>query len=230
MLRRATTPLEHSLGYRFKRPELLQQALTHSTFANEHPGEGESNERLEFLGDAVLGLLVGRIIFDAAAVADEGELSRRRASIVRREALAALARELALGDALRLGQGQRNATATADSTLADAYEALAGAVFLDGGFDAVERCFGPRLGAAVAAGSGKSDYKTALQELCHARGLPTPTYAVLGVTGPDHARVYRCTVRIGDDVRGEGEGSSKKIAEQFCAHEALNALGAEEGS
>jgi len=230
MLRRPITPIERALGHRFKHPDLLQRALTHSTFANEHPAEGESNERLEFLGDAVLGLLVGRILYESAPDADEGELSRRRASVVRREALALLARELALGDALLLGEGQRKATSTADSTLADAYEALAGAVFLDGGFDAVTRCFGPRLGAAVAAGSGKSDYKTALQELCHARGLPTPSYAVVSVSGPDHARVYRCAVRIGDDVRGEGDGSSKKIAEQRCAHEALSALGAEEAS
>jgi ribonuclease-3 len=225
--RRPPGPVEERLGYSFRDPALLEQALTHSTFVHENPGEDVvSNERLEFLGDAVIDLLVGRILFERLERANEGELSRRRAGVVRREGLAALARELELGPALRLGAGQKKVASLSDTTLSDAYEAVAGAIFLDGGYESVERCLGPRLSAAIEAATGASDAKTALQEACQAKGLPLPTYEVLGVSGPDHARVYSCAVRVGERELGRGEGSSKKLAEQRCAESALSALSA----
>jgi ribonuclease-3 len=222
--RRAPGPVEERLGYRFHDPALLEQALTHSTFVHENPAAGiVSNERLEFLGDAVIDLLVGRILFERLESANEGELSRRRAGVVRREGLAALARELDLGPALRLGAGHKKVVLS-DTTLSDAYEAVAGAIFLDGGYEMVERCLGPRLAAAIESATGASDAKTALQEACQARGLPLPTYEVLSVSGPDHARIYSCAVRVGDRELGRGEGASKKLAEQRCAESALSAL------
>jgi ribonuclease-3 len=222
-MRNRVRPLEEALGYCFETPALLSEALTHSTFANEHAGCGPDNERLEFLGDAVLGLLVSRLLFERFSGADEGELSRRRARVVRKESIASLARELELGSALRLGEGQKAAEAN-DTTLADAYEALLGAVFLDGGFAAVERCFATRLSRALDAATAANDYKTALQEVCHARGLPPPKYEVASVRGPDHARMYACEVAVGPCVLGRGEGTSKKTAEQVCAAAALRAL------
>lgn len=216
--------LEGALGYRFRNRAYPEEALTHSTYANENPGSGPDNQRLEFLGDAVLGLLASRLLYEQLQE-PEGELSRRRARVVRLEALAALARELDLGAYLRFGAGQaKEAGSRAERTLADAYEALAGAVFLDGGFAAVERCFGPRLAAAAARATRSTDFKTELQELCHARHLPPPRYEIAGVGGPDHARVYSIEVHIGAEVRGRGEGSSKKAAEQIAAEAALAAL------
>jgi ribonuclease III len=215
--------LERALEYRFRKPELLEEALTHSTYANEHADYGRDNERLEFVGDAVLGLLASRLLYEHLQESNEGQLSRRRAEVVRTQGLARLARELGLADSLRLGQGQRRA-AVPNALLADAYEALAGAVFLDGGFDAVDRCFGRALLTAIEAASGERDSKTALQEWCQSHGMAPPTYEVVAVGGPEHARVFRCEVRVSDRLVGAGQGSSKKAAEQACAARALAAL------
>ena len=218
-----TAELEVTLGWTFADRRVLTEALTHSTYANENLGAGPDNERLEFLGDAVLGLLVASLLYDRPGQAGEGEMSKRRARVVRRQSLAALARELELGRFLRLGQGQRRSGGT-ENILADAYEALVGAVFVDGGYEAVQRCFGPALHRALEAAADRIDFKTRLQELCHARGEGPPTYAVVRVEGPGHALRFRCEVRIGAAVVGEGEGSSKKRAEQACAEQALRML------
>lgn len=218
------TPVELALDYHFERPELLACALTHSTFVNEHPADaGGDNQRLEFLGDAVIGLLASRLLYERMPDGDEGALSRRRSQMVRCEALAARARELDLGAHLRVGQSQKEGTHT-DSTLADAFEALAAAVFLDGGWDAAQRHMAPVLMRALDNATGASDNKTALQEVCHAHGLAQPQYVVVATEGPAHARSYACEVRIGDRVCGQGRGSSKKVAEQACAAVALASL------
>jgi ribonuclease III len=219
--RPAPAQLEQALGWTFRKPQLLGEALTHASYANEHDGAGPDNERLEFLGDAVLNLIAARLLYDRVA-GSEGELSLRRSRVVRSDAFAAQAEQLELGRYLLLGAGQRRAKAGESRRLLEnAFEALAGAIFLDGGYEAVERCFAPRLGAAIAEATESLDWKSELQELCHRRSLPAPRYTITAVTGPDHARRFGCEVVIGDDVVGTGEGSSKKAAEQQCARAAL---------
>ncbi|MBN1962595.1 MAG: ribonuclease III [Deltaproteobacteria bacterium] len=211
------TPIEQSLSYRFKHPELLLEALTHSTFANEHPELGADNQRLEFLGDAVVGLIASQLLYLNTPNSDEGELSRRRSQMVRRESLAALARELNLGTMLRIAQSQKDVSNT-DGTLADVFEALVAAIFLDGGFTAAKRCILPLLKRAMQQATGINDHKTALQEACHAHGIKKPPkYVVVSTAGPAHARVYVCEVIIAGKVYGQGHGSNKKTAEQACA-------------
>jgi len=222
--RRKPTELERALGWTFRDPALLVEALTHSTYANEHGDAGPCNERLEFLGDAVLGLLAGKLLFDALAVEPEGELTTRRARVVQKEALAELASALDLGTHLRLGEGQRHGGGANQAVLADAYEALAGALFLDGGFTAAERVLGPTMLEAIARADAPSDFKTRLQEICHRLGKTAPSYGVREVSGPAHARRYRCEVTVDDAVCGVGEGGSKKMAEQACAKLAIERL------
>ncbi len=221
--RRHATPLEGRLGWIFRNPALLLEALTHSSYANEHQGTGPDNERLEFLGDAVVNLLAAKLLYTSVHE-PEGVLSARRARVVRREGLAALARDLDLGGHLRLGEGQRAAGGATESLLADAYEALVGAVFLDGGFDAVERSFAQAVGNAMGGAALPVDFKTELQELCHRRQLSAPRYTVTSTEGPPHARRYVCTVKVGDTLQSAGEGASKKAAEQVCAQKALALL------
>jgi ribonuclease-3 len=213
------------LGRRFGAPALLREALTHSTYANEHPGDGPANERLEFLGDAVIDLLVAELLFSAFAADAEGALTARRARVVRWETLADLATELGLASALRLGQGEsRTPAGDRRRILADAYEALVGAVFLDGGYAAVRQCFGEEMTKAIRRTNLPVDFKTLAQEACHRAGLPTPVYRVAAVEGPDHARQYTCELLVGDEILGRGRGSSKKVAEQQSAQEALGRL------
>lgn len=215
--------LEEKVGWQFRDPRFLNEALTHSTFANEATDSGPDNERLEFLGDAVVDLLVATELYRRDDMVSEGEMSRRRARVVRRESLAALARDLRLDDHLLVGEGQRRCGAT-DSILADAYEALVGAVFLDGGYDAAASCFLPVLKEAIAKAQSRIDYKTRLQELCHLRELKAPRYQVTDVQGPGHAREYTCEVAVGEHTVGPGLGTSKKAAEQHCARMALEVL------
>lgn len=217
--------LEEGLGYAFQDRRLLLTAVTHTTFANEHPAAGDHNERLEFLGDAVLGLVAAHILYQRFANESEGSLTRRRARIVRRESLAVLATELDLSTYLRLGEGQkRSADLGVASVLADAYEAVVGAVFLDGGFEAAVRVFGPRLVTLVEATAHVRDAKTVLQELCHQRRIPPPRYHVVKTEGPDHARVYHIELTIDSQLLASAVGSSRKTAEQSCAEQALVAL------
>lgn len=220
--------LQDLLGWTFARPELLTEALTHTTYANENPGSGPHNERLEFVGDAVLDLLVAELLFATFPEAAEGELSRRRARVVRTSALAQLAQELRLSQHVRLGHGQFSAGAQSPRLLAGAVEAVAGAVFLDGGFVAVQQCFAERFARAIAQAGAPLDFKTMLQESCHSLALVAPRYEVLEVRGPDHARTYHCCVWLGERRAGEGVAGSKKEAEQLCARQALAELGVED--
>ncbi len=211
------------LNYRFSDSELLRQALTHRSAG------GAQNERLEFLGDAVLGLVIARRLYDLKPDAQEGELSRFRACLVRRDTLAALARELKLGEQLLLGPGEARAGGhQRDSVLADALEAVFGAVLLDSDFDTVQRVvlglFESRIKTLPPA-EQLIDAKTALQELLQARGLPPPAYALQEVTGAAHAQTFSalCTV---DEFEKEtvGTGSSRRKAEQAAAAKMLEWL------
>ncbi len=224
---RELTNLAGLLSYRFKDLSLLDQALRHSSFAHENPGVGPSNEQLEFLGDAVLALTVSNLLLQHFPESSEGELSRGRAALVNARRLAALARELDLGAYLLLGRGEeQQAGREKPSLLADALEALMAAVFLDGGLKAAEeltrRWFTPLLGGLTE--SPWQDFKTRLQELTQARFKGSPTYTLLSESGPSHARQFLVEVRLGERSLAQGQGRTKKQAEQMAARLALETL------
>jgi ribonuclease III len=229
----ALTALTDRLGHDFGDPELLDRAVAHRSWCAETPGN-PSNERLEFLGDAVLGLVVTDHIFRTYPDLPEGELAKVRASVVSAAALADVAAELDLGEALLLGKGEdASGGREKPSILADALEAVIGAVYLDSGWDGaadvVLGLLGDRI-AEAAAGPGGQDYKTRLQELSARCLQDVPTYLVVD-DGPDHAKRFFATVVVGGHPRGKGEGRSKKQAEQAaarCAWEGLRATGTEE--
>ena len=202
---------------------ILRAAVTHRSYAFEHPGEADG-ERLELLGDAVVDLAVTRRLIEADPTADEGLLSRRRSAVVSGAALATAARAVGLGAHLRLGRGEAaSGGADKDSLLADALEAVVGAVFRSRGWEVADALVGRLLGAAVAAATDDArDPKTALQELAAARGLPAPDYR-LERTGPDHAPTFAAEVAVAG-VTGAGSGGSRREAEQQAAREALGRL------
>ena len=214
-------------------PDHLLQALTHPSFANEQPEERD-NQRLEFLGDAVLGLCVSELLMDAFEDVDEGSLTVMRASLVNARALAEAARHWNFADALRLRRGADAAGERhRENVLADAVEAVLGAVYLDRGLDAAralaERILATPLRALVQNGGIERDPKSRLQELVQARGLDTPTYSVSEVSGPPHMRSFTVKVNVpcGEEgeVVAEGKGRSKKLAEKAAARAALAVLG-----
>ncbi len=223
-----TADVEAALDYRFRDPALLRRALIHRSYAHEH-GVAEHNEPLEFLGDAVLGFLVAERIVRRRPELDEGEMTRLRARLVNTQALARQARKLGLGRALSLGRGEEmTGGREKDSLLADAFEAVVGAMFLDGGVRAtrrfVTRIVGGTIDGAASGRSGQRDPKTELQELVQARGWPLPDYRVVGQQGPDHARRFLIEVALPNGIVGRGEGTSKKRAEQRAARHALERL------
>jgi ribonuclease III len=207
----------------------LEEALTHPSFANEQRlGRRADNQRLEFLGDAVLGLFASEILMERFPAAKEGELSLMRSQLVNTEALAAWARSIDLGPVLRLGRGADAAgERERDNVLADAVEALVGAVYLDRGIAASRRFSAAivaeplsRLERAPVVGR---DPKSELQEQVQAEGGPSPRYRVVGVEGPDHRRAFVVVVEVNGEVLGEGRGRSKKLAEQAAARAAIDA-------
>jgi ribonuclease-3 len=204
----------------------LATALAHRSWCAENPGH-ESNERLEFLGDAVLGLVVTDHIYRMYPALPEGELAKVRASVVSAAALAEVAAELELGDALLLGKGEAaSGGREKPSILADALEAVIGAVYLAGGWAAVERLVLDLLGDRISEaseGPGGQDYKTRLQELVARHFTELPRYGIRD-EGPDHAKRFFAEVRVAGQVRGEGEGRSKKQAEAAAARSAWEAL------
>lgn len=215
---RTASALETTIGYRFKDGELLARALTHISALSGGNRSG-SYQRLEFLGDHVLGLVISDMLFRAFPKADEGELSRRLADLVRRESCAEVARAIELGAALRLGASEANSGGRARTAiLADVCEALVGAAFLDGGYAQaaalVERLWGARMRAPVRP---LRDPKTMLQEWAQARGLPTPSYKEVERTGPHHDPVFRVAVTLPNREPAEGRGRSKRAAEQAAA-------------
>lgn len=210
------------LGYRFRDPALAALALTHRSAGQPN------NERLEFLGDALLNLCVAELLFEGRPEASEGELSRLRAQLVNGLSLAEVARELELGDALRLGPGElKSGGFRRDSILADAFEALLAAVYLDGGYDAcrgaIHALFAPRV---AALGKSEKDPKTRLQELLQAHGCALPQYELLASHGEDHAKTFEvaCVLSEPEAMRFEGSGGSRRAAEQAAAERALAAL------
>jgi ribonuclease III len=226
---RAMTDLAARLGHDFADPGLLVEAVTHRSWCAEHLGT-PSNERLEFLGDAVLGLVIADHLFHVEGAMPEGELAMARAAVVSTEALAQVAISLDLGPFVRLGKGEDATGGRAKrSILADTMEAIIGAVYLDAGLDAARNLVLPlvaeRLAGAVA-GPGEADHKTRLQEASARRYGQVPRYDVSG-TGPDHDRRFTAVVRIGGTERGQGTGRSKKEAEQAAAREAWRSLRAE---
>jgi ribonuclease-3 len=217
--RRSTAGFEDRIGYRFTDPALLEQALTHISALTGARNRGGSYQRLEFLGDHVLGLIVSDMLFRAFPKADEGEMSRRLADLVRKEACADVARSIELGSAIRLGASESNAGGRGRAAiLADVCEALIGAVFIDGGYPAaselIERLWEARMRAPARP---LRDAKTVLQEWAQARGLPTPAYREVERKGPDHDPEFRVTVELPDRATAEGLGRSKRAAEQAAA-------------
>lgn len=219
------TRLEQRLGHRFLRAELLEQALTHRSYGTPH------NERLEFLGDGVLDCVVAQELFLRYPDLSEGDLSQMRASLVRKDALAAVARGLGLGEYLRLGEGESaSGGAARASILADSLEALYGAVFLDAGYEGAQATVRNTFGAALDAldpRSSAKDPKTRLQELLQGRGQGLPGYRVVATQGAAHQQIFEveCTVEhLG--LRATGRGESRRAAEQQAADELLRRLGA----
>ena len=216
--------LQKKLGYRFRNQSLLRAALTHSSFANENKKTGIlSNERLEFLGDSVLGMKVAELIFSGNPDMPEGQMTRLRADLVCEKSLAALAATLNLGDYLLLGRGEdKGGGRRRPSILADALEAVLAAVFLDGGFKPVERFIvnymGSRINPRILE---NTDYKTSLQEAVQEKAGNTLSYHVTDENGPDHMKIYTVEVQLNGRFIGQGEGKSKKEAEQAAARAAL---------
>ena len=204
-------------------------AITHKSWVNEHRGEGaEDNERLEFLGDAVIDLLVSEYLMSRFPLAREGDLSKLRAAVVDEPGLAAMGRALQLGELLRLGRGEElTGGREKASVVADAMEAVIAAVFLDGGLAAVHRLIDPFLEEAyarAASGSLDRDFKTQLQEQAQARFRTSPRYRVVAEVGPDHSKTFEIEVELRGEVLGRGSGRSKKDAEQGAARVAVEAL------
>lgn len=221
--------LEARTGVFFRDRTLALSALTHKTYLNEHRGEAATdNERLEFLGDSVVNLAVSHRLMERFASAAEGDLSRMRASLVNEESLAQAAKEIGLGELLLLGRGEENTGGRSKSSLlADALEAVVGAVYLDGGLapalGLVDRLFAGNL-QQVLAGMGQFDYKTRLQEAVQGRLGLTPRYRVLGEVGPEHRKVFEVEVTVSEAWSAKGKGRSKKEAEQAAAREALEKI------
>lgn len=224
--------LEDALGYHFKDQTLLHEALRHSSYANEHRGgESVSNERLEFLGDSVLGFVTAEFLFRMHPDAPEGELTRIRARLVCEESLHGVAQRLKLGEYLCLGHGEEaGGGRERASILADATEAVIAAVYLDGGIEAADALIHRVLlddASEVRAAEKRVDYKTALQELVQRKPGRTISYRLAGESGPDHAKTFTMEVLLGDETVGTGEGRSKKEAEQMAARSALEKLSKE---
>ncbi|GAB6272609.1 MAG: ribonuclease III [Smithellaceae bacterium] len=229
------TALQGKLSYTFRNMDLLSTALTHRSYVNENPQSGASdNERLEFLGDAVLGLCVSDLLMKKHADFDEGTLSKIRSLMVNEKPLADLAAQLGLGDCLLLGRGEEHSGGRAkESLLANAFEAVIAAIYLDSSFSKtktlIRRLMKPLMNdQALAAQS--FDYKTALQELCQKKYKSAPLYTLLAESGPDHDKIFEIEVAAGDSVREIGRGKSKKDAQKQAAQKAWESLHSENGA
>ena len=223
--------LEGKIGHKFAEQALLERALTHISAVTGGGPQSRSGsyQRLEFLGDHVLGLVISEMLYQAYPRANEGELSQRLADLVRKETCAEVGREMDLGAELKLGSSESHAGGRARITiLGDACEALIGAVFLDGGYEAaqkmIERFWKDRMDRPLRS---LRDSKTMLQEWAQARGLPTPAYSELARTGPQHNPKFKVAVTLPNRPAAEGTGSSKRAAEQAAAAEMLSREGVE---
>lgn len=226
-MREAVKDLAAKLGYTFRNPALLEEALTHSSYANEGRHGLQSNERLEFLGDSVLGFITAGYLFHKEK-SPEGELTKLRAALVCEKALSSYAQALGLGDCLLLGRGeQRTGGASRPSILADAFEAVIAAVYLDGGLEPVRTFLLPFLEKEASNQKRRhfKDYKTTLQEIIQQNPEERLDYVLKSESGPDHNKSFQVEVHLNSNVIGTGVGRSKKEAEQQAAREALKLMG-----
>lgn len=220
--------LEHHLGYVFDNREFLEHALRHSSFVNETPDKDvQDNERLEFLGDSVLSLIISHLLIDRFPDLNEGNLSKIRSSLVNENQLSGIARKIELGEFLRLGRGEvQSGGQDKNSILADGLEALLAAVYLDGGFhqafDVVKRHFSDILDG-LALFDELQDYKSRVQEIVQATGQSSPLYRIVREAGPDHDKTFEAELTIGD-ISFRGIGKSKKTAEQAAAQKAVRLI------
>lgn len=219
--------LQEKLEYSFNNPELLTEALTHSSYANENKKSSMlSNERLEFLGDSVLGMTVAAMIFNGNPDMSEGRMTRIRAELVCEKSLADIAARLDLGKYLQLGRGEEKGNGRSrPSILADAVEAVIAAIYLDGGFLPVEKLITKHFAARATTDEiENTDYKTALQEIVQEKAGQTLSYHITDESGPDHMKSFSVEVRLNERSIGRGTGKSKKVAEQIAAKSALERL------
>jgi ribonuclease-3 len=220
---------QNSLGILFTNVSLLEQALVHSSYINENPETTPaSNERLEFLGDAVLGLVIAQKLYLDFPQSSEGQLTQFRAALVRRETLAQIAAEIKLGDYLLLGRGEESGGGREKAAnLAGAFESLIASIYLDQGLEEARvfilRLFGPEIHKQAQQVAG-TDYKSQLQEIIQAQQQQTPSYILIEAVGPDHAKQFTVEVTIGRTILGRGTGKSKKTAEMEAARVALEHL------
>jgi ribonuclease III len=222
---------EQRIGYTFTERDLLRRALTHKSYSHEAKDtDVRHNETFEFLGDSVLGFVIGDLLFRHFPTLDEGALSKMKAFLVSASSLANKARELGMGDVILLGVGEeKTGGRKKDSLLANLFEAVIAGVYLDGGIDAarglIESAFQPDIARIDQQDLLFQDYKTALQELAQGKGLPLPEYHVVAEVGPDHDKTFIVEVKVGS-LTTRGEGSSKKEAQQQAARQALGEFGA----
>ncbi len=221
--------LQEALGVSFADPSLLRQALVHTSYLNENPGfTRDSNEKLEFLGDAILGLIIAETLYRGYTQFSEGEMTRLRAALVRRETLARMAKAIGLGNFLYLGKGEEaSGGRSKPSNLASSLEAVTAAIFLDRGLvatkDFILRLFDKEIQKVVSQ-DAVADYKSRLQELIQATQQSIPTYHLVEAVGPAHSQTFTAEVRVADTVLGSGSGKSKKMAETEAARAALKRL------
>ncbi len=221
--------LEATIGYQFEDRSLLEAALSHRSYCNEVEGDVPDNQRLEFLGDAVLGLVTARILFETFPDVQEGPLSATQSSLVNEDALAEVAREIDLGSYVRLGRGEEiSGGREKSSLLSDAYEALLAAIYLDGGLGAVESVISRLHAEAISnrkpARSAPEDYKSKLQKLVQREKTTRPVYTIVGESGPAHEKRFEAEVSVESEALARGIGRSKKEAEQRAAELALEIL------
>lgn len=222
--------LEQNIGYTFKDPSLLKHALTHSSFANEKKGNTTSNERLEFLGDSVLSIIVSDYIYHNFPNLPEGQLTRLRASLVCEKSLCNFSKQLGVGEHLLLGKGERaNGGKERPSILADAFEAILAAIYLDGGMEPARRHVLRFVKEELHHMEHEAfkDYKTELQEIIQRNPEEQLSYVLIGESGPDHDKNFTVEVHLNSNVIGVGRGHSKKNAEQAAARKALELMGVE---
>ena len=219
---------ETKIGYTFKNKELLHEALSHSSYANEHKHGRNSNERLEFLGDSVLSIVVSEHLFSHFRHLPEGELTKIRASLVCEKALYEFSKKIDLGNFIFLGKGEENSGGrNRPSIVADAFEAVIAAVYLDGGMENAKKYVLGFIPKDLDKNSSKklNDYKTVLQEIIQRNPEEKVEYVLTGESGPDHNKHFEVQVRLNSNVIGTGQGRSKKLAEQMAAKEALELMG-----
>jgi ribonuclease III len=230
---KSATELSRRLGYTFKDPRILELACVHKSYGNERRAAEaigqRNNERMEFLGDAVLDFIVSKLLLESFPECTEGDLSKLRAGLVNERTLAAVARELDLGSYILLGKGEEHTGGrTKDSILASTFEAIVAAIYSDGGFQAVESWVSELFATRVHDSQDQDslqDYKTRLQEIVQARFKSAPRYEVIQASGPDHDKTFEIRLIINDEVAATSLGKSKKEAEQSAAKQALEKLG-----